>query len=76
MHTKSDFDAAARTLLGEVEYQHLTAGPSPQNRAELCSWLARQAFIGRLASTDQQAMDVVRSTARSLWAGDGSLGLA
>lgn len=75
MHTKREFDVAACTLLGEAEYRHLTTGPAPQNRAELCSWIARQAFIGRLAATDQHSMEVVQATARRLWAGDGSLGL-
>ena len=66
------FDSAVSTLLGESNYSGLTLGDPPLSRSELCELIAKEMFIDRLASNDQDALAVVQSAARHFWIRKGN----
>lgn len=72
--TKDQFDEAARRLLGQDRYERLT-GLGGMSRVDLCSEIAKEAFLGGLASADEPSLAVIKATAQRLWKGEGDLGL-
>lgn len=74
MYTKAQFHAAAATLIGAD--LHAAMAANGYNPHDFCREVAQRAFVGKLASTDVQALNIVRATAENLWHGDGCTGLA
>lgn len=72
-YTKAQFDSAAERLLGQDRYQRCIL--SEFTRVDLCREIAFDHLIGGLASTDEEALEIVRATATQLWQGDGTTGL-
>ncbi|KIL03178.1 MULTISPECIES: hypothetical protein [Stutzerimonas] len=75
MATKSQFDEAAKRLLGEEKYSNLLR--SGFARPDFCREIAQDAFIDGLHPSPSQDGDLVliRQVATRLWKGDGVTGL-
>lgn len=74
--TKTQFDQAAKRLLGDEHYESLLA--SGFSRPAFCREIAQDAFIGRLVQspTYDEDLAVIKEVAKRLWVGEGFLGLA
>ncbi len=75
MATKTQFDEAARRLLGTVKYANLLN--SGFTRPDFCREIAQDEFIGVLFNPDTKEADIqlIRQVANRLWKGDGVTGL-
>lgn len=75
MATKTQFDEAAKHLLGGEKYANLLR--SGFSRPDFCREIAQDEFIGALFNSPnkQEDLELIRRVADRLWKGDGVTGL-
>jgi hypothetical protein len=72
--SKGAFDRAVIALIGAEKHAQLIH--SGYNRTDFCLEIARAALIDEMECADQLSMSIIKTTAKQLWRGDGTLGLS